>query len=403
MEKTVRITFVGDIMCEKPLQKAYETYGAEVFDRVFAQTKRLFSRSDYVVGNLETVFGGTAFPYTKELYRFNTPDVFASSLSRSGISLVTTATNHCLDCGLTGLDRTIDVLDAHGIAHTGTWRRPEDRGVFVATLKDKRAAFLNYTYGTNVHETGVLLNDEDVLRVGLLKPQTFNLQTYEGKRAGKCRRAVSSFLSRVMDQEARIRLKKALGMPYNSVRVDHFDENELDPAYERRLLQELSEAKQRADLVIVCLHCGGQFNGTPGGLSRYFVRLFAVNGADAVICHHAHVVQPAEIIHGTPVVYGIGNYSISPSSAYLLRDHLPEYAVAFHLTVDDLGVRPSFSVLKIIEDRYGVPAAWPVPTLWDRLDLDGKTALLRDVNRIVSRLTGRDCGESSVKEEYVLG
>ena len=55
MGATVRITFVGDIMCEKPLQQAYDTYGAEVFCRVFSQTKSLFSASEYVVGNLDYI------------------------------------------------------------------------------------------------------------------------------------------------------------------------------------------------------------------------------------------------------------------------------------------------------------------------------------------------------------
>ncbi len=77
MGNPVRITFIGDIMCEKPLQQAYEKYGAEVFFRVFLRTKPLFARSDYVVSNLETVFGGAAFPYTTDLYRFNTPNAFA--------------------------------------------------------------------------------------------------------------------------------------------------------------------------------------------------------------------------------------------------------------------------------------------------------------------------------------
>ena len=43
MGETVRISFIGDIMCEKPLQRAYDRYGAAVFDRVFAQTRELSS------------------------------------------------------------------------------------------------------------------------------------------------------------------------------------------------------------------------------------------------------------------------------------------------------------------------------------------------------------------------
>ena len=66
-----RITFVGDIMCEKPLQRAWNSGGDAVFDLVFSRTGALFAASDYVVGNLETVFAGPARGYTRELYRFN--------------------------------------------------------------------------------------------------------------------------------------------------------------------------------------------------------------------------------------------------------------------------------------------------------------------------------------------
>ena len=212
MGQTVRITFVGDIMCEKPLQQAYDRYGAEVFCRVFAQTRSLFSASDYVVGNLETVFGGDVFPFTKELYRFNTPDSFADALSQSGIHMVTTATNHCLDCDVPGLLRTLDVLDRCGIAHTGTYRRAEERKVFIKEIAGSRIAFLNYTYGTNVHETGVWLGGEALFHVGLLKPQTLRLQAFEGRPAWKARRAISKALATVTTDETRIRLKRMPGM-----------------------------------------------------------------------------------------------------------------------------------------------------------------------------------------------
>ena len=388
MDNAVRLTFIGDIMCEKPLQRAYERYGAGVFERVFSRTAALFARSDYVVGNLETVFGGKALPYTRELYRFNTPDAFAQALSRGGVRMVTTATNHCLDGGVAGLKRTLDVLDRCGVAHTGTWRSPEERGVFVVTVAGRRVAILNYTYGTNVHETGVLLREDELFHVGLLKPQTYNLQTCEGKRAGRARRAVSSALAKVTDDETRIRLKRALHMPHNTVRVDHLDENELDPAYLETLRAELSAARAAADTVIVCLHCGGQFNREPGGLSRYFARFFAENGADAVVCHHAHVVQRAERVNGVPVAYCLGNYSISPSSVYLLREDLPEYAVALHLAFGDGAPGVSFSVLKTVEDAQGVPVVYPADLLAEALGGKERAALAADVDRIVERLTG---------------
>ena len=403
MDSSARITFVGDIMCEKPLQQAFDRYGAAAFSSVFARTKDLFARADYVVGNLETVFGGGAYPYTRELYRFNTPDGFAEALSGSGIDLVTTATNHCLDCGIEGLERTVDVLDRYGISHTGTWKAPSDQRVFVAEVADRRVAFLNYTYGTNVHETGVWLNEADRYRVGLLRPQTARLQTYAGGRAGALRRAVSSALAKVTDEETRIRLKRALGMAHNAVRVDDLTDADLSPEYLETILREMKEAKAKAGTVIVCLHCGGQFNPVPGGLTRYFARWFAEHGADAVVCHHAHVVQRAERIRGVPVAYCIGNYSISPSSVYLLPENRPDCSVALHLTLDGNGkITPSFSVLKTVEDARRVPVVWPADRLYETLDGKGRDALTEDVRAVAARLTGRDCREWNVAEEYAL-
>ena len=237
--------------------------------------------------------------------------------------------------------------------------------------------------------------------MGLLKPQTFRLQTYEGKRAGKARRAVSSALAVVTGDETRIRLKRALRMSYNSVRVDHLDADELDGQYLETIRTELSAAREAADTVIVCLHCGGQFNREPGELSRYFARFFAENGADAVVCHHAHVVQRTEWIGSVPVAYCIGNYSISPSSVYLLPDNLPEYSVALHLSLGENEIGASFSVLKTVEDENGVPVVYPVEELAETLDAAERRSLAADVGKIVERMTGR-AGAETAGREYAL-
>ena len=251
-----RITFVGDIMCEKPLQRAWNKGGDAVFDRVFSRTGALFAASDYVVGNLETVFAGPARGYTRELYRFNTPDGFARAIAKGGIHLLTTATNHCLDGGVEGLDRTLAVLDRCGLAHTGTFRSPAEPRFLVRRIGGLRVAFLNYTYGVNVHETGIVLPPQDLYRLNLLKPPTLRLQRYVGTPAGTFRRRVSSGLRRFTSDETRVRLKRLLRMPYYAVRVDDIDEGEPYRAYLPALLADLTEEADRlpdAELVIANL------------------------------------------------------------------------------------------------------------------------------------------------------
>lgn len=178
----VKISFVGDIMCEKPMQLYAEKNGPSSFEKIFSNTKGFFAESDFVVGNLETVFGGPESGYTRELYNFNTPDEFAVALSKSGIDMVTTATNHSLDRGVQGLIRTILVLDENNIAHTGTYIDEKDERIFVKKIGNTRIAILNYTYGTNVHETNVILSSDQLFYLNLLKPQTYNLQTYVNKK-----------------------------------------------------------------------------------------------------------------------------------------------------------------------------------------------------------------------------
>ena len=66
----IRITFVGDIMCERPLLKAYFMNKGYDFRPVFEATKKLFNESDFVIGNLETVFAGKEVGYTKKSSSF---------------------------------------------------------------------------------------------------------------------------------------------------------------------------------------------------------------------------------------------------------------------------------------------------------------------------------------------
>lgn len=43
----IRITFVGDIMCERPLLKAYFMNKEYDFRPIFEATKKLFNESDF--------------------------------------------------------------------------------------------------------------------------------------------------------------------------------------------------------------------------------------------------------------------------------------------------------------------------------------------------------------------
>lgn len=149
--KTVKLAVVGDIMVhDYQYNEAYDPATGEYdFMHNFQDVKKYFAGNDLVIGNLELTFGGPDRPYSSYPC-FNTPDSFLDALQDAGFNLLTTANNHCMDTGQAGLIRTLDQLDAYGIAHFGTYRSQEERDtILYKEVNGIRFAFLSYTYGTN--------------------------------------------------------------------------------------------------------------------------------------------------------------------------------------------------------------------------------------------------------------
>lgn len=70
----------------------------------------------------------------------------------------------------------------------------------------------------------------------------------------------------------------------------------------------ISEVKSNVDYVIVSIHWGYEYTHTPN-VKRQKVpgRMFIDAGADVILGHHPHVVQPFEIYNGKFIFYSLGN------------------------------------------------------------------------------------------------
>lgn len=91
----------------------------------------------------------------------------------------------------------------------------------------------------------------------------------------------------------------------NSYSVSYFDE--------ARISQDVKEAKEISDVVIVSAHWGDENSFTPNVFQKSYAQLFADLGVDVVIGTHPHVIQPIEWVEGvegnkTLVVYSLGNF-----------------------------------------------------------------------------------------------
>lgn len=81
----------------------------------------------------------------------------------------------------------------------------------------------------------------------------------------------------------------------------------------QKILQELKRARSEADIVILNLHWGIEYMRNPNEEQKELARIFTNGGADVILGHHPHVLQPIEKLHtqdgrDTFVIYSLGNF-----------------------------------------------------------------------------------------------
>lgn len=402
-----KITILGDIMCESRLLKsAKQRDGSYNFDFVFENIRPMLKEADYVIGNLETPLAGADAKYTNSMFSYNAPDSLADALIKAGISLVTTSNNHCLDRGIQGLYRTLDVLDEKNLAHFGTYRNEEERSeAAYFTVGNNKIALIAYTYGTNyaVHHMEISEDAEKCMNLLHSHRDPLYVKSKSNVRVGAVKMAVHKVFL-LLPEENRIWIKRKLNREYNIPREDNYLDRETTAPFFSRLREDITEAKRHADIVLFYPHVGGQFNIRPGLFSEYTIHKALEYGCDCIVAAHPHIVQKAELINGVPCYYSIGNISLSPNSAYLLYEHLPDYGIAVHIYVDNRRiVKTSFSVLKIVESGKLPLTVYPAD-VYDRIlkDAQEKERLYREVGQIYETVTGKPLQAETIQSEYDL-
>jgi poly-gamma-glutamate capsule biosynthesis protein CapA/YwtB (metallophosphatase superfamily) len=75
------------------------------------------------------------------------------------------------------------------------------------------------------------------------------------------------------------------------------------------LAADIGALREQADRIVVTFHWGVPYQREPSHEDRAKARFAVDCGADAVIGHHPHIVQPYEIYRGCPIFYSVGNFS----------------------------------------------------------------------------------------------
>jgi poly-gamma-glutamate capsule biosynthesis protein CapA/YwtB (metallophosphatase superfamily) len=82
-----------------------------------------------------------------------------------------------------------------------------------------------------------------------------------------------------------------------------------------KLREGIRELKREANKVVTIFHWGIPYEREPLPEDRVKARYAIDCGADAVIGHHPHVLQPFEIYHGRPIFYSVGNFTFGSANS----------------------------------------------------------------------------------------
>ncbi|GMU41004.1 MAG: poly-gamma-glutamate biosynthesis protein [Chloroflexota bacterium] len=244
----------------------------------------LFEGVDYAVGNLEGTFTDIGVPMEKR-YVFATDPALAAGLAATPFRVVTLANNHATDYGVEGLTRTIETLDAHGIGWFGAGRdEAEARG-------------------------GVIVTAEGQPGIAYLGYNAFpEVHWADGNAGGVARASVEA----VREDVARMR------------------------------------ARPDVDFIVVTLHAGDEYRREVNEEQRAIARAAVEAGADLVVGHHPHVLQPVEAYRDRFILYSLGNF-------------------VFDLDADDLatlGEGPFESAVAVVTFEVGRPPALEIRPAW---------------------------------------
>jgi poly-gamma-glutamate synthesis protein (capsule biosynthesis protein) len=239
------MTFVGDVMFGRYRAHGYVPIAEEGFE-VFSGVTALL-RSHLTIANLET-------PLVHELpkrspivspARFGASAEMGKPLASAGFHAVSLANNHAYDLRRDGLEQTPQILAELGIVALGA------------------------------------ANDE---------PPVIRVQTMarNGWRVG------------VLAVATRLNGPKPYGLPS----IPLVPTLEL----EERLVPLVKEARASHDLMVVLVHWGEEYRGTPTRAQRWAAHELVDAGVDVVVGHHSHVLQGIERYGEGVIAYSMGNF-----------------------------------------------------------------------------------------------
>lgn len=106
-------------------------------------------------------------------------------------------------------------------------------------------------------------------------------------------------------------LKIAL-LGYNEIELRTYEAGAESPglawSVDEQVTQDIKEAREKADLVVVYPHWGLEYHSAQSERQQYLARQMLAAGADLVVGSHPHVTQPVAVEEGHLIAFSLGNF-----------------------------------------------------------------------------------------------
>lgn len=292
-DTTINLVAIGDVMCHSTnYQSAYNSTTKKYdFSPVFTDIAKYTENADITIGNLETTFAPESVDYSG-YPTFNSPKELGIALKNIGVDVLSTANNHSLDKGYSGLTSTIDKLDEIGIEHMGTYKSEEDQNeILIKNVNGISIAFLSYTYGTN----GISIPKGKEYCINLIDKELISKQIKQAK-------------------------------------------------------------EQNVDLICVNMHWGDEYKLQQNSTQEDLADFLFEEGADIILGSHPHVLEPMEkrtitLEDGTTkdgfVIYSLGNFvsgqvAENTKNTIILNLSLTKHAETGKISIDNIEYTPIY-------------------------------------------------------------
>lgn len=314
MENNYKVTIgaTGDILLHKRLyDKAIKEDGSGYdFTDMLAEARNLFKKEHLIIVNQESIIAGEEIGLS-DFPRFNSPVEIGYQLKDLNVDIVNIANNHVLDHGEKGLLKSIENWEKIGLPYVGAYKSVEDQETLRIFHKNGlKICFLSYTMSTGLGKRP--------------KGKTYLCNEYK----------------------------------------------DISPKWLREIINRI-RWNFLADVIVVSIHFGKEYHMLPTSSQLEIANDIADAGADIIIGHHPHVLQPPAFLTDSRgrdvfVAYSLGNFFSGQIGLYR--------QIGAYMTIEvEKKLQSNGSLLKIYNPTFKL-------TFVDSSDnKDYKLRLLKDV------------------------